>query len=177
MFVASAIGKKPEFKMTESQNRNEAFVTTLCWFQGIYYFLTGLWPILDIRSFKRITGEKTDNLPTGLDADHWLVMAVSLLITAIAITLLVAAWRRTLAIEIAVLAISGAIGLTIIDVVYTARGVILPIYLLDAALEIPLIFAWSIAVLFNRQRPSAWRGGLRAIEKGSHSGARAQYCR
>jgi hypothetical protein len=125
--------------------------TGLCWFQGVYYFVTGVWPIVDVRSFKLITGEKTDNMPTGLDADHWLVMAVSLLITAIAVTLLVAAWRRTQVVEIAVMAVSGAVGLTIIDVVYTARRVIPPIYLLDAAVEIPLIVAWGIAILINRE--------------------------
>jgi hypothetical protein len=132
-------------------NGRQTFFTGLCWFQGIYYFVTGIWPILNIRSFKMVTGEKTDNMPTGLDADHWLLMTVSLLIMTIAVTLLVAAWRRTQVIEIAVMAVSGALGLTIIDAVYTARRVILPIYLVDAAIEIPLIIAWVLAVLINRE--------------------------
>jgi hypothetical protein len=133
-------------------SRRQTFFTGLCWFQGIYYFATGVWPIFDIRSFKMVTGEKTDNMPTGLNADHWLLMTVSLLITAIAVTLLVAAWRRTQVIEIAVMAVSGALGLTIIDVVYTARRVILPIYLVDAAVEIPLIIAWGIAIWTTREK-------------------------
>jgi hypothetical protein len=141
--------------MAPDLNRRQGFFTTLCWFQGIYYFATGVWPIVNVRSFKLVTGEKTDNMPTGLDADHWLLMTVSLLITTIAVTLLVAAWRRTQAIEIAVMAVSGALGLTIIDVVYTARRVILPIYLLDAAIEIPLIIAWSIALLLGREKRDA----------------------
>jgi hypothetical protein len=141
--------------MTRSPSRGKALFTALSWFQGIYYFVSGVWPIVDIRSFKMVTGEKTDNMPTGLDADHWLVMAVSLLITAIALTLLVAAWRRTQMIEIAVMAISGSVGLTIIDVVYTARGVIQPIYLLDAAIQIPLVIAWGIAILANREESVA----------------------
>jgi hypothetical protein len=120
----------------------ERFFTALCWFQGSYYFATGVWPILHVRSFKWVTGEKTDNLPTGLEADHWLLMTVSALIVAIAITILAAAWRRARVIEIGVLAVSAAIGLTTIDIVYTIRGVILPIYLLDAAIEIPLIVCW-----------------------------------
>ena len=73
-------------------------------------------------------------------------MTVSLLITAIAITLLVGAWRKTQAVELGVLAVGAAVGLTIIDVVYTWRGVILPIYLLDAVLELPLIAAWSFLI-------------------------------
>jgi hypothetical protein len=120
--------------------------TGMCWLQGTYYFLTGIWPIFSVRSFKWVTGEKTDNAPTGLEADHWLLMTVSLLITAIAITLLVGAWRKTQAVELGVLAVGAAVGLTIIDVVYTWRGVILPIYLLDAVLELPLIAAWSFLI-------------------------------
>jgi hypothetical protein len=138
--------------MQPASSTNRLF-TGLCWFQGAYYFVTGVWPLLSIRSFKWVTGEKTDNMPTGLDADHWLVMTVGVLITAIAVTLLVAAWRRTQALELAVVAIGAAIGLTTIDVVYTWRGVILPIYLLDAAIEAPLIAAWCATLL--------WRGNNR----------------
>jgi hypothetical protein len=51
-----------------------------------------------------------------------------------------------------VLAIASSVGLTSIDVIYTARGVILPVYLLDAAVEIPLILAWTIAVVEKKGR-------------------------
>jgi hypothetical protein len=119
----------------------------LCWFQGIYYFITGAWPILSIRTFQWVTGPKTDHLPTGRESDHWLVMAVSVLIVAIACTLLFAARRRSQAPEVTVLAILAALGLTSIDIVYVARGVIAPIYLLDAGIEIPLILAWSVVAV------------------------------
>ena len=128
--------------------------TSLCWVQGAYYFATGVWPLVSIRTFKLVTGEKTDNLPSGLETDHWLVMTVSVLIVAISLTLLVAAFRQTRALELAILGISSALGLTTIDIVYTARGVILPIYLLDAVLEIPLIVAWC-AILSWRLRLEA----------------------
>jgi hypothetical protein len=136
--------------MVPNDDRAGILTTGLCWFQGAYYLVTGVWPIVHIRSFKLVTGEKTDNLPTGLDADHWLVMTVSMLITAIAVTLLLAAWRRSQSLEMGLLALSAAVGLTIIDVVYTARRVILPIYLLDAVIEVPLILAWSVALLSRR---------------------------
>jgi hypothetical protein len=102
-----------------------------------------------MRTFKMVTGEqgKTDNLQTGLDADHWLIMTVSVLITAIALTLLVGAYRKSQALELGILAIAAATGLTAIDVVYTARGIIQPIYLLDAALEVPLVLAWCLAMI------------------------------
>jgi hypothetical protein len=122
--------------------------TALCWLQGLYYGVTGVWPLVSVRTFKLVTGEqgKTDNLQTGLDADHWLLMTVSVLITAISGTLIVAAVRKTQALELAVLAIAAAAGLTAIDVTYTMRGLILPIYLVDAAVEIALILSWLTAL-------------------------------
>lgn len=130
----------------------ERLFTAICWLQGSYYLVTGAWPLVSIRTFKLVTGErgKTDHLETGLEADHWLIMTVSVLIVAIAVTLLLAAYRKTRALELGVLAIAAAVGLTMIDVVYTARGVILPVYLLDAALEIPLILAWCVALIWMR---------------------------
>src|SRR4051794_38650562 len=110
----------------------------LLWLQGPYYLLTGVWPLVSIRTFQMVTGPKTDHLPTGREADHWLVMCVGLLVTAIAVTLLTAACRRHVASEIAVLAIGSAMGLTAIDIIYVARQVIAPIYLVDAAVEVPL---------------------------------------
>jgi hypothetical protein len=41
--------------------------TGLCWLQGTYYFATGIWPLASVRTFEKVTGEKTDNLPTGLE--------------------------------------------------------------------------------------------------------------
>jgi len=100
-------------------------------------------------------------LPSGLDQDHWLVMAVSLLITAISITLLMAAYRRTQSSELAVLAILAAGGLTAIDVIYTARKVILPIYLLDAMVEVPLILAWLVALVRSSATELSQQSGHR----------------
>src|SRR3954454_15650036 len=112
------------------------FYRALCWIQGGYFFATGVWPIVSIETFQWITGRKTDHLVTGREADHWLVMTVGVLITAMAVPPLVAAWRRQDQLEMAVLAIAGALGLTGIDVIYVARQAIAPIYLVDAAAEI-----------------------------------------
>jgi hypothetical protein len=130
--------------------------TLLCWIQGAYYFLTGIWPLISIRSFIWVTGEKTDHLPTRLEEDHWLVMTVAVLVLGVGLTLLLAAWRKTTVIELAVLAMSSNVGLTAIDCIYTARGVILPIYLVDAALQVPLFIAWIFAL------SSTWKGRERA---------------
>jgi hypothetical protein len=138
-----------------SISKRDALATRLLWVQGPYYFLTGVWPLVSIRTFQLVTGPKTDNLPTGLEADHWLVMTAGVLITAISLTLLTAAWRRTTQLEIAVLAIGSALGLTAIDVIYVWRGVIAPIYLVDAAVEVPLIFGWAVVFLQRALHPNS----------------------
>jgi hypothetical protein len=129
-----------------SRGGSLSLATALLWLQGAYYVLTGLWPLVSIQTFEMVTGVKTDNLPTGRQADHWLVMTVSVLVTAVALTLLTAAWRRAMYVELAVLAIGCALGLTAIDVTYVTRQVIAPIYLLDAAIQLPLIAAWIVSL-------------------------------
>jgi hypothetical protein len=139
--------------------RTWSLAEALLWAQGAYYLFTGLWPLVSIRSFQLVTGPKTDHLPTGREADHWLVMTAGVLITAIGAAMLTAAWQRRRSPEIVVLAVGAALGLTGIDVVYTARQVIAPIYLVDAAIQLVLIGGW-IAALVGEQpawRPSAAR--------------------
>jgi len=124
----------------------------LLWTQGIYYGLTGLWPLVSIETFQFVTGRKTDHLPTGHEADHWLVMTVGVLVTAVSLALLTGAWRRVVSPEIAVLGIAAALGLTAIDVLYVGRGVIRPVYLVDAGLEVVLVLMWAGVVLTKGKR-------------------------
>jgi hypothetical protein len=124
--------------------------------QGIYYLVTGLWPLLSIRTFQMATGWKTDN-STGLEADHWLVMTVAALITVIGLVMLMAGLRHRVAAEIVILAVGAAFALLCIDVIYVARQVISPIYLADAAIEAVLVVCWIAAIDFARKTR---RGGL-----------------
>jgi hypothetical protein len=114
---------------------------TVATVQGVYFLLTGLWPLIHVESFQAVTGRKTDNW-TGHEADHWLLNTVSVLILAIAVPILVAAWRNSFSPAIIVLAIGSALVLTGIDLVYVSRGVTSKIYLADAAAEILLIILW-----------------------------------
>jgi hypothetical protein len=125
----------------EPGGKSDRLWTILCWIQGVYFLLTGVWPLLHLESFEAVTGEKTDD---------WLVMTVGVLVTSIGVTLLVAAYRRIQVVEIAVLAIGSAAGLLWIDVYYSAAGVIAPIYLADAVAEVLLIAAWAIALRGRR---------------------------
>jgi hypothetical protein len=119
----------------------------LCLIQGAYFLITGIWPIVSIETFQLVTGKKTDNLVTGREADHWLVNTVGVLVIAIGITCVFAARRRSFSVEVAVMAITSAVGLTCIDVVYHARGTISAVYLVDAALEVAFVIAWGICLI------------------------------
>lgn len=102
--------------------------------QGAFYLATGVWPLLHMRSFEAVTGEKTDD---------WLVETVGALLTVSGAVMMMAGLRRRVTPEIALLAAGSAGALTAIDVIYTARRVIRPVYLADAVVEVGLIGAWA----------------------------------
>ncbi len=104
--------------------------------QGLYYLVTGIWPLVSIGTFQKVTGPKVD---------LWLVKTAGVLITAIGLVLTRAGLRERVPDEVPLLAVSSAVGLTGIDVVYTARGRISPVYLLDALAELLLIAGWALA--------------------------------
>ena len=103
--------------------------------QGSYFLLTGVWPLLHMRSFLAVTGPKTD---------LWLVETVGVLVAAIGAGLLLSAARGLQVFELALIAVLAALGLAAIDIIYVTRGVIAKIYLADAILEAILIIAWAI---------------------------------
>jgi hypothetical protein len=114
----------------------------ICWVQGFYSLVTGVWPLVSIYTFQLVTGPKTDHLVSGDESDHWLVNTVGVLVTANATVLLMAAWRGRFSIEAATLGICSALGLTCIDIIYYSRGTISAVYLADAGLEVLFIVAW-----------------------------------
>jgi len=114
----------------------------LCAVQGLYFFVTGVWPLVSIETFQLVTGRKTDHLVTGHEGDHWLVNTVGVLVIAIGLTLMFSAWRGKLSMEAFVLGISSAVGLIFIDVIYHSRGTISAVYLVDAALQGAFCLAW-----------------------------------
>ena len=114
----------------------ERMATWIARVQGWFYLLTGLWAIVDIDSFQRVTGPKLD---------LWLVKTVGVLVVVIGASLLAAARERRYGTPILVLAVGSALGLAGIDLVYALGGRISPIYLPDAAAEIVLAVLWGIA--------------------------------
>lgn len=105
--------------------------------QGIYFLLTGIWPLVSIETFQKVTGPKRD---------LWLVKTVGLLIAVVGLSLLVAGWRGEIDLEVMLLAIGSAAALMSIDVIYVFRRTISPIYLMDALLELFIIGLWVLGI-------------------------------
>lgn len=129
------------------------WVVGVCWVQGLYFAATGLWPLVSVETFQRVTGRKSDHLiaspPT--EVDHWMLNTISLLILAIAVVLLHAAWHRQVTADVALLGLLSSLALTGIDVLYVARGTIASIYLGDAVIEVGIILAWLGTIRIARR--------------------------
>lgn len=105
--------------------------------QGGYFLLTGLWPILDIESFMLVTGPKFD---------IWLVHTVGALAASVGAGLLYAAAQRQITFPVVVVAGATALSFMLIDIIYVSRQVILPVYLLDAGVELLFLLGWVMAL-------------------------------
>lgn len=106
--------------------------------QGIYFFITGIWPIISIRTFLLVTGPKTD---------IWLVKTVGIVLATIGATLVFAQLNAQINPPVIFLAIGSALSLTVVEVFYVAKRVISPIYLGDALIELILIGWWLLSIL------------------------------
>ena len=103
--------------------------------QGGYFLLTGIWPLVHMPSFLYVTGDK---------AELWLVETVGCLVIAIGLALLTSRPRPLPPFPINLLAVSSAAGLAVIDIIHVVQGVIRPVYLGDALLEILFIGWWVV---------------------------------
>jgi len=105
---------------------------------GGFYFLTGIWPILSIKTFQMVTGPKHD---------LWLVKTVGVLISVIGATLLLAGYKGEIVPSTILLAVGSAVVLTGVDIIYVTKRIIAPIYLLDAFVELLLIAWWLFVIV------------------------------
>jgi len=112
--------------------------------QGVYFLLTGLWPLIHIESFLAVTGPKTDLC---------LVETVGALVLVIGFVLCLAGYRRQRTPEVLVLALGSALALAAVDCIFVIQGRISPIYLLDAAVELVIVALWVYPWLGDDGRP------------------------
>jgi hypothetical protein len=122
-------------------NRSSVILSILPIGHGLFYLATGVWPILNRRSFELVTGPKTD---------FWLVRTIGGLISVVGAVILMSGLRRSQSPEVSLLALGSAASLTTSDLVYTAKKVIHPIYLLDALAEVVLMFFWALRIVSRR---------------------------
>jgi hypothetical protein len=108
-------------------------VKWVAYIQGLYFSLTGLWPLLHMPSFLRVTGAKVD---------LWLVRSVGILVLSSGLALLYAAHSAQLSPGLRLMAVSEALGLGIIEAREAFQERISKIYLLDAMLEALFVLAW-----------------------------------
>jgi hypothetical protein len=102
--------------------------------QAAYYLLTGVWPLVDMRTFEAATGPKRE---------HWLVKTVGLAVAVAGASLWTAAQRGEVEEETLVLGAGTAAALGAVDAYYVARRRISPVYLLDAAAQAALLGGWK----------------------------------
>lgn len=114
----------------------------LLWTQGLYTLLTALWGLIHIDSFMAVTGPKTDIL---------LVKTVSVILLAIAITLLSYTQIDSHPIPAILLGLFTSTGLAGIDFYYSGRKVISPVYALDGIAEVVFALLWCY-LLLNQKR-------------------------
>jgi dolichyl-phosphate-mannose--protein O-mannosyl transferase len=148
---------RPHPSAAKSMDRRDGLLW-IASIQGFYYLFTGLWPLIDAFTFQLVTGPKTD---------VWLVKTVGVLVSVIGAVLIMVGLRKTVNLEVSVLAIGSALGLAAIDIVYVTRGRIAPIYLLDACAELFIAAAW-IYFLNRASRPTV---KLRTLPSMPTSGA------
>lgn len=104
--------------------------------QGVYWSVTGVWPLVHMPSFIWVSGPKVE---------LWLVRTVGLLLTVIGAVLLAAGLHKRVTTEIKWLGIGGAASMAFIDFYYALRDVIWDIYMLDGVAELLLILLWVLA--------------------------------
>lgn len=101
--------------------------------QGVVWTASGLWPLVDMHSFTKVTGPKRE---------PWLAKTVGLLISVIGVDLIAAGRADRRSPDLRRVAAGTAAALAAIDLVYVAKRRISPVYLLDAALELAFVGAW-----------------------------------
>ncbi|WP_199521030.1 hypothetical protein [Jiangella anatolica] len=101
--------------------------------QGAYNLVTGVWPLVSMRSFEAVLGPKRD---------RWLVRTVGGLLVVVGLTQLSTPRDDAALRQARRLGMGAAATFLAVDVVYVAAGRLRWTYLLDAAAEAGWLIAW-----------------------------------
>jgi hypothetical protein len=110
--------------------------------QGVFYVVTGLWPIIHLRSFEKFTGRKQQR--EGL-----LAQSMGGLIAAVGVALIAGSLEKRPSAALKWLGMGSALALGVADLVFARRNIIKhqtsKSYLADAAAEGAALAGWIIA--------------------------------
>jgi hypothetical protein len=110
-------------------------IKTLLCIEGIFYLLMGLWPLLHMLSFQKVTGPKTD---------LWLMITVGGFLCVYGLAFLLESRRPVISNSVMCLAVGIPLVLLWVDVYYVYGGVISAVYMIDALLENIIVFSWLL---------------------------------
>lgn len=106
--------------------------------QLLYYFITAVWPLIHMKSFLDITGDKTD---------LWLVKTVSVLLLPYCILLLLLSLNSKKNLIIVAAVFLCGLSLAVIDVYYYFSNVIKWVYLIDAFIQTIFLIYWLFYII------------------------------
>jgi len=111
--------------------------------QGAYLMAAGLWPLLHLRSFTKVTGPKLEG---------WLTKGVGLCMANIGAALGAAGARGRVARELRVLGVTSALSFAGMDFWYAGiRRRISPVYLVNGVVQLGFVASWAFAEWREKQ--------------------------
>ena len=123
--------------MRKSKNRSVFTARGVALGQGVFFLTSGLWPVVSIGTFEKVTGPKRDD---------WLVKTVGLLIATTGAALLTCGLKgRKVPEDLRRIAAGQAAVLGGVSLFYSLKGTLSKIYLLDTLVESSVVGAWAAA--------------------------------
>lgn len=120
-----------------------SWLVRVCGAQGVFYGLSGVWPLLSPQTFQAVTGFK---------ADFWLAQTVGAILSLVGVVLILAARAKRITPEIVVLGAGLAGVLLVVDILCVRAPRTTRAYWLDAVAETALVAGWLIAVQQHRRK-------------------------
>lgn len=111
--------------------------------QGLYFVITGVWPLVHIESFLYVTGPKID---------IWLVKTVGILILPYSFLCFYVAAKMKKSSLIALVNSTCCLGLAIIDLYYYLKGVISWVYMVDFVLQFTFFTYWILYLFYFKKQ-------------------------
>lgn len=111
--------------------------------QGIYFLITGVWPLVHLKSFMEVTGPKTD---------IWLVQTVAVLILSYSVLFFYVAFKKRIAPVYALMGTISTFGLAIIELYYYLQGTLKWVYFIDSIIEMIFFIYWLWYLLYYRRK-------------------------